>query len=136
MEPIVKNPARAVRLLLFEVIKRDDPVLNQLAAEALTAIGPDVVHTLMAEALVADNVPYRLRLLGIVEEIGEVPEPGDHLELFNLVRDQDARVRMAAARVIHAVGLQRPQHSPLVVAASTIPGAALAGGPTPGASVG
>ena len=62
------------------------PVLNQLAAEALTAIGPDVVHTLMAEVLVADSVQYRLRLLGIVEEIGEMHDPGDHLELFNLAR--------------------------------------------------
>ena len=96
MEAIVRDPARTIQLLIMESLERDDPVLNQLAAEALAAVGRDVVHTLMIEVFTSDNVRYRLDLLQVVEAIGEMPDPGDHLELFRLARDRDARIRAAA----------------------------------------
>jgi len=93
----------------MESLKRDDPVLNQLAAEALAAIGPDVVHVLMCEILSSVNVQYRLRLLEVIAEIGEMPDPNDHLELFNLTHNPDVRVRTEAARAIYAVGPRGPR---------------------------
>jgi HEAT repeat protein len=119
MEMIIRDPSRAVRLLLFEALKRDDPVLNQLAAEALVAIGRDVVPTLMIEILASAKVGYRLRLLQVIEAIGEMPDPGDRVELFNLTRDRNARVRAAAAQVVCAVGPQGSRGRPLVVEAAT-----------------
>ena len=104
MEAIIRDPSKAVRLLIFEAAKRNDPILSQLAMEALTAIGKDVVPVLMSEVFNSDNIQYRLRLLDVIEEIGVMPDPGDHLALFNLARDKDARIRTAAARVMHAVG--------------------------------
>jgi HEAT repeat protein len=94
---------------MMESLKRDDPVLNQLAAEALAAIGPDVVHVLMCEILSSVNVQYRLRLLEVIAEIGEMPDPNDHLELFNLTHNPDVRVRTEAARAIYAVGPRGPR---------------------------
>ncbi len=46
----------------------------------------------------------RLRLLRIIAEIGHIPDPTDHMDLFALARDGDPRIREAVARVIYAVG--------------------------------
>jgi hypothetical protein len=119
MEGIIRDPSRAVRLLIFEAAKRNDPILSQLAMEALTAIGKDVVPVLMNEVLNSDNVQYRLRLLNVIEEIGEMPDPADHLDLFRLTSDRDARVRTAAARAIHAVGPRGPRRCGAAPAAAT-----------------
>ena len=81
----------------------------------MTAIGQDSVPTLMIEVLTTDNTPYQLRLLRVIEEIGEMPDPADHLDLFRLTRDRDARMRTAAARVIHAVGPHGLRRRPLAV---------------------
>jgi hypothetical protein len=108
-----RSAVRAVQLLIFEALKVDAPRLNDLAATALLAIGPDVVSTLMAEIANSKNVRYKLRLLVIVERIGEVLDPADHLQLFELSQDRDSRIREAAVDAILATK-GRPQVIPVV----------------------
>jgi hypothetical protein len=98
-------------MLIMESIKREDPLLNQLASEALVAIGRDVVHTLVLEFLTTKSTRYQVRLLSVIAEIGEVPDPADHLELFNMNRSKNVAVREAAARAIWAVGPHGPRRA-------------------------
>lgn len=94
------SAARAIHRLMFEALKREDTRLNELASEALAGMGQVAVHTIVLEAATTVETQYRLRLLRIVEQIGEVPDPDDHLLLFEMTRDQDFRVQHAAARTI------------------------------------
>jgi len=98
-----RNPGRALRELMFEALKSEAVKLNQLAAEALALVGPVVVRELVIELLTSKKVGYRVRLLGVIETIGEVSNPIDHMELFNLTDDKDSRVREAAVRTINAL---------------------------------
>jgi hypothetical protein len=120
MERLQRNPAAAVGELILEALQREDPSLNGLAMEAVVAIGRDAVPTLVAEVLATDDVPYQLRLLRVIEEIGEIPDPADHLEIFSLVRSRDSRVRLAAARVIWAVGPHGPRRAAAPQAADVL----------------
>jgi hypothetical protein len=111
MEVITRSPAQAVQMLIMESIRREDAVLNQLASQALVAIGPDVVQMLVMDLVTTKNTGYQLRLLRIIAEIGEVPDPLDHLELFNLSRSKNAAVREAVAQTIWAVGPHSEQRT-------------------------
>ena len=103
-----RSAARAVQLLIIECVKRDDSVLNELAAEALVATGPDVVPTLMAEIATSSSPRHRVKLLRVIEAIGEIRDPGDRLDLLRLAKtDGDLRVRAAAARTIMAIRSHR-----------------------------
>jgi hypothetical protein len=108
MEVVMRSPAQAVQMLIMESIRREDAVLNQLASQALVAIGPDVVHTLVMDLVTTRNTSYQLRLIA---EIGAVSDPMEHLELFNLSRNKSAAVREAAARTIWAVGPHSEQRT-------------------------
>ena len=107
MEQVERNPAKAIQKLLFEAMKREDDVLNELAAEALTSIGTDVVYTLVLEALTSRQTGYRLRLLRIIENVGEITDPAAYLDLMALARDDDPKIREAAVRTVHALGPHR-----------------------------
>lgn len=109
MEKIVGSAGRAIQLLMFESLKRDDPILNQLGMEALANIGRDAVPALILDAATSDNTPYRIRLLRVIEEIGEMTDRGDQRELLRLTRDPDTRVQTAAARALYAVGPRGPR---------------------------
>lgn len=97
-----RNPAKAMQRLIFGALRCNDAWFNELAMEALVAIGPDVVHTLVIEAMTSPEIRYRIRLLQVIEEISSVPDPVDHLDLFTLARDADPRIQNAAARALIA----------------------------------
>ena len=100
--------------LMLEALKSEARKLNQLAAESLVLTGPIVVHELVREVLTTKRIGYRVRLLGVIEAIGEVPEPADQMELFNLAQDKDSLLRAAAARTIFAVGPHGPKRQTAV----------------------
>jgi len=114
-----RSAAQAVQLLIIECVKRDDSVLNELAAEALVAIGPDVVSTLVAEIGTSSSPRHRVQLLRVVEAIGEIRDPGDRLALLRLAKaDRAPQVRAAAKRTFMAVG---PNGPVITVAAREVP---------------
>ena len=104
MKPINPNASRLMGDLIFATLKSEASGLNRLATELLVAMGGEVVHELIAEARTSKKIGYKLRLLRVIQNIGEVPVRDDHLELFTISGDKDPRVRAAAARAIAAVG--------------------------------
>ena len=112
MEAIVRNAAKAVRLLMMESLGRNDRVLNRLAAEALAAAGRDVARTLMIEALTSDNIWYgvtqrknasvdlRQTTATAFGKIGPVALPA----LTELLEDGDLQVRCRAAWALGEMG--------------------------------
>jgi hypothetical protein len=104
MAQVKRDVSKVIQELIFESLKREDARLNELSAEALTVLGTNIMHTLVGEVLASRRRNYRLRLLNIIAEIGHIPDPADHMDLFTLAHDVDPRIRAAAASTIYAVG--------------------------------
>jgi hypothetical protein len=99
-----RDRAEVLCKLILAALQRQDARLNELAHDALVAIGTGAVHTLVIEAFTSKNIGYRLRLLRAIEAIGEVPDPMDHAKLFILLgHGKSAKIREAVKRVILAV---------------------------------
>ncbi len=103
MEP-TRDSTSVMFDLIFEALRREDPRLNNLAMQVISASGKDAVHTLVIEALGSKRSKYRVRLLRIIAEIGEISDPNDQLTLLNLTRDRNLEVRNATSDAFYAVG--------------------------------
>ena len=97
----VQTEATLVLSLIHRGLRLRDAELNEVAAELLTRLGPRAVRRLVLETVTKTNPPgYRLRALAVIERIGAWSRLDDFLDLHLLLSDRDARVRVAARRVL------------------------------------
>src|SRR5213596_925930 len=105
----MKSRQQLVVDLLFLSLKVKNAALNEHAAEVLRRTGPELTRRLVLEAASRKNsLGYRLRLLGVVERIGELSGVDDWVDLNLLAADKNPQIRHAAAGCLAA-------HSPVRV---------------------
>jgi hypothetical protein len=87
--------------LMFHALKVKNAVLNAHATHLLGQLSGEPVSRMVREAAFRRNgVPYRLRLLGVIERVGSVPTADDWLLLSTLAADKNPQIRHAAARCL------------------------------------
>jgi hypothetical protein len=97
----IKTREQVLVDLMFHALRVKDAALNAHAAHLLAQLGGRPISRLVREAAVRRNgLAYRLRLLGVVEQVGEVPTAADWLTLSALAADKNPQVRAAAARCL------------------------------------
>jgi hypothetical protein len=95
--------------LMFHALKYKHEVLNAHAAHLLGQLGGGPVSRMVREAALRGNgVPYRLRLLGVIERVGSVPTAADWMDLKLLTADKNPQIREAAARCLVRCRAQGP----------------------------
>lgn len=96
-----KPPLQLLIDLLFLNLKHKDAVLNEHAAVVLSRMKGEPIRRLVREALRPGNgVPYRLRLLDVIERVGWVPTADDWMDLSVLASNKNPKLREAAARCV------------------------------------
>lgn len=98
-------PARtrqhALMDVLFHALRVTDESLNKNAALVLSQLGGDPVSRLILEAARRKNrVPHRLRVLAVIERIGQLSSADDWLLLSTLAADPNEQIRVAAGRCL------------------------------------
>lgn len=96
-----KTRGQLVIDLMFHALKVKNPVLNAHAAHLLAQLGGEPVSRMVREAgLRRNGLPYRLRLLGVIECVGSVPTADDWVCLNLLAADKNPHIREAAGRCV------------------------------------
>jgi hypothetical protein len=108
----------AILALLLEVLRTTNQKLNAMAADILVRIGSPAIGPLVRQAVISRSAGHRIRLLGVVERIGDMPDPDSHIELGTLLADKRPEVRNAVLRVLAVV---RPRGEDGELAGRTIP---------------
>jgi len=97
----VKTRGQVLVDLMIHALRVTGDVLNAHAAHLLAQLGGEHVCRLVREAASRRNSPaYRLRLLDVIERIGELPTADDWLTLTVLAADKNLQIRHAAARCL------------------------------------
>lgn len=87
--------------LLFHALRVKDAALNEHAAEVFRRSGDDLVRRLVLEAASKKNSPaHRLRVLAVIEGVGQLSCLDDWLDLNILVADKNPQIRHAAGRCL------------------------------------
>jgi hypothetical protein len=100
-------PALIVDLLLHGLRVKDEK-LNAIAAELFARQGSCAIRQLVLEAASKKNSPaHRLRLLAVIERIGQLPDPDDWFALNVLAADKNPKIREAVGRCLvrHSLAL-------------------------------
>lgn len=98
---VTKNRGQLVIDLMFRALRVKDAELNSLAAQLGEQLGGEPVHRMILEAARRKNpLPYRLRLLAVIERVGSVPTTDDCLLLHTLAADKNPQIRHAAGRCV------------------------------------
>ena len=102
MSDLATKPREQVLVdLMFHALRVRDPALNAHAAHLLPQLGDESVRRMVREAAFRKNgLPYRLRLLGVIERVGSVPTAADWLTLNTLAADKNPQIRHAAGRCL------------------------------------
>lgn len=103
---------KAVPALVLDMLQHGlrvkDERLNAVATEILARQGSPAARWLILEAASRKNsLPHRLRLLAVIERIGQVPDPDDWFDLTVLAADKNPKLREAAGRCLvrHSLAL-------------------------------
>ena len=87
--------------LMFHALKAKNAVLNDHAAHLLCQLKGGTVSRMVREASRPSNgLPYRLRLLGVIERVGSVPTTDDWMCLNLLAADKNPQICQAAGRCL------------------------------------
>ena len=103
-------PARtrqhALMEVLFHALRVTDTVLNRNAALVLTQMSIAPVRRLVLGAAHRKNrVPHRLRMLAVIERIGQLSDVDDWMDLSILAADPNEQIRIAAGETLAEIGL-------------------------------
>jgi hypothetical protein len=91
------NESRAVLDYLIDALRVSNKLLNAKAADLLCSMSAEVVERLVAAALINHRkTGYCVRLLEVIERIGQMPKATDQLELMILARRGNKRIYEAA----------------------------------------
>jgi len=86
---------------LLEFLASDNQAKNVVASTFLTKLGPQVVHTLIIEAMAKRRGPKQVvRFLDVVEAIGAPLSPNDFFAVGTLMRSPHAIVREKIAQLM------------------------------------
>lgn len=98
-----QSPERVFVDVLIDAPRVDDAVLSEKVARAFGLLGLRPVRRLVLEAARRKNrVPHRLRILAVVERIGQLSCADDWLLLTALAADPDEQIRAVAGRCLAA----------------------------------
>jgi hypothetical protein len=86
-------------------LRRKDPKLNAICADLLirsqTELGANIVHPLVNEAVLPGKHPnHRIRILDVVQRIGESLDPDDFFTVMLLANHQVEKVAKKAVELI------------------------------------
>lgn len=96
-----KSRTQLIIDMLFHALRVNDRVMNALAAEAFRQMGPELSRRLVLEAARKKNsLSHRLRVLGVIERVGQLSGPDDWLDLSLLAAEKNPQIRDAAARCL------------------------------------
>ena len=96
-----KNRQQVLMELLFLALKDNKAALNERAAYVLGQSGTGPVRRLVLEAASPRNgLPHRLRLLAVIERVGQLSGPNDWMDLSVLAADDNPHLRAAAGRCL------------------------------------
>jgi hypothetical protein len=96
-----KPPLQVLIDLLLLNLRYKNAVLNEHAAVVLSRMTGEPIRQLVREALRPGNgVPYRLRLLDVIERVGWVPTTADYMDLSVLAASKNPKLREAAGRCL------------------------------------
>ncbi len=96
-----KTRQQAFMDVLFHALRVTDTELNKNAAFLLTQMSIAPVRRLVLGAARRKNrVPHRLRMLAVVERIGQLSGADDWMDLSILAADPNEQIRIAAGRCL------------------------------------
>lgn len=114
MTDLAAKPRQQVFLdLLFHALRVKDARLNEHAAEVFRRLDTDTVRRLVLEAAHKRNSSaHRLRVLAVIEGVGQLSGVDDWLDLNVIAADKNPQIRHAAARCLVRHGASGSQVTP------------------------
>ena len=95
------NEGRAVIDFLIDSLRLSNKKLNEKAADALCSLPPEVVDYIIPVAFVnRKKTGYCVRLLGVIERLGTIPDPTTYPTLILLSNCGNERVHEAVRRAM------------------------------------
>lgn len=95
------NEGRAAVNYLIDGLRVSNKKLNAKAADALCRLPPEIVDELVPVAFLNHRkIGYCVRLLGIIERIGQIPKAEDHMKLMALAGSGNAKIHEAVRRAM------------------------------------
>ena len=102
------NEGRTVVNYLIDALRVGNKSLNQKAADALCGLSADVVDRLVPVAFLNwKKAGYCVRLLGVIERIGQISNAENHMNLIALAGRGNERIHEAVRRAMMSAHPQK-----------------------------
>jgi len=100
-EKTIRGCAECTIQFLIDAQRPSNKKLNEKAADALCGFPPEVVDTMVPIAFInCKKAGYCVRLLGVIERIGQIPNAENHMNLIALAGRGNAKIHEAVRRAM------------------------------------